>query len=530
MIPQDLPITKAPKTSVKPLTRSRGLRAAAAEVNESGNAEAFSSKGAPTRTSKRIGRAAKPAAGRPKRSTKRTGEFPEGSQPGSSATIDNISTAVKPSHAAKKPARRRSTPNDSATASLVHVPVGPAAKPDSSTSDHARRMGSPRKDAMPLLKRNPPKEKFADTAAAAASSNGIAAVSEGSAAAAVSVVSAAVSVAPTAVSVATTAVSEASARSASPAQEASEEEAPLVVPQQPAVPPLAAVAAVPALAEEQGAMAPNAPPPNEIGLARMICRNLREREAEYEIAGPMLGDISPRMWAILVDWMIEVQVNFRLGTDCLYLAVYILNQFVRSEAVRRSNLQLAGAASMVIASKHEEIFPPEINDFVYICADTYPREEILAMERQVLRVLDYRLCAPLASTFLSQYSLMLEPRSKHVGEFLLEMTLQDYHFCVFPASLLAAGAAYLAGNFVGTDVWTDPLATECGYSKEKVIRCAKLINYYIVADQHHERDLLSCRQKYSDAAYDEVGADQYNFVFDGLGPVIPPPVGGPGPA
>ena len=43
--------------------------------------------------------------------------------------------------------------------------------------------------------------------------------------------------------------------------------------------------------------------------ARTICRNLRRREVDYGVSGQMKGAITHKMWAILVDWMIEVQVS-----------------------------------------------------------------------------------------------------------------------------------------------------------------------------------------------------------------------------
>jgi G2/mitotic-specific cyclin-B, other len=35
-----------------------------------------------------------------------------------------------------------------------------------------------------------------------------------------------------------------------------------------------------------------------------------------------------------------------------------------------------GVASLFIACKYEEIYPPEMKDFVYICDKAYTKEEI----------------------------------------------------------------------------------------------------------------------------------------------------------
>ena len=45
-------------------------------------------------------------------------------------------------------------------------------------------------------------------------------------------------------------------------------------------------------------------------------------------------------------------------------------------AVQRSKLQLVGAAAMFIAAKYEEIYPPDVAEFVYITDDTYNKRQV----------------------------------------------------------------------------------------------------------------------------------------------------------
>lgn len=58
---------------------------------------------------------------------------------------------------------------------------------------------------------------------------------------------------------------------------------------------------------------------------------------------------------------------------------------------------------MLVASKYEEIYAPQIDEFCYITDNTYSREQVLEMERQVLHVLDFDLTQPTAKTFLRRY-------------------------------------------------------------------------------------------------------------------------------
>lgn len=59
----------------------------------------------------------------------------------------------------------------------------------------------------------------------------------------------------------------------------------------------------------------------------------------------------------------------------------------------RQKLQLVGVTAMLLASKYEEIYAPEVRDFVYITDKAYTREQILAMEAQMLNTLDFKVRA-----------------------------------------------------------------------------------------------------------------------------------------
>jgi G2/mitotic-specific cyclin-B, other len=70
------------------------------------------------------------------------------------------------------------------------------------------------------------------------------------------------------------------------------------------------------------------------------------------------AEISERMRAILIDWIIEVQYRLTLMPETLYLTVYIIDQYLSMESVPRKELQLVGISAMLIASKYEEIWAP----------------------------------------------------------------------------------------------------------------------------------------------------------------------------
>ena len=100
-------------------------------------------------------------------------------------------------------------------------------------------------------------------------------------------------------------------------------------------------------------------------------------------------DVNEKMRAILVDWLVEVHLKFKLVPETLYLTVNLIDRYLAQVTVMREKLQLIGVTAMLIASKYEEIYAPEVQDFVYITDRAYSKSEILECEFSMLSALDF---------------------------------------------------------------------------------------------------------------------------------------------
>eukprot|EP01068_Selenidium_serpulae_P001074 Selendium_serpulae@DN11916_c0_g1_i1.p1 len=92
---------------------------------------------------------------------------------------------------------------------------------------------------------------------------------------------------------------------------------------------------------------------------------MRQQEASFMVAKDFLEfqkDVTPRMRAILVDWMVEVHHRFKLSQETLFLAVNYLDRFLAVKQMNRNRLQLAGVTCLWIASKFQDIYQPELKD------------------------------------------------------------------------------------------------------------------------------------------------------------------------
>ncbi len=52
----------------------------------------------------------------------------------------------------------------------------------------------------------------------------------------------------------------------------------------------------------------------------------------------------------------------------------------------------------------QELSPPLVDDFIYLCDDAYNHNELLQMECDILCTMDYDINAPVAYRFLRRYA------------------------------------------------------------------------------------------------------------------------------
>jgi len=216
-------------------------------------------------------------------------------------------------------------------------------------------------------------------------------------------------------------------------------------------------------------------------------------------------DINEKMRAILVDWMVDVHMKFKLNEETLFLSVNILDRFLEKEVVMRQKLQLVGVTAMLIASKYEEIYPPEIKDFVYISDNAYTKPEVLQMEQFILKTLNYDLNPPSAYRFLMRYSKRLSPgtRAHNMSLYLIELALMEYKFLKYRPSILASAALYLSNRLLNKDnMWDQKIGDHIGYKEPMIKPCAKELA--AIMQGVVKTSLQAVKRKYSLPQYMEV--------------------------
>jgi len=216
-----------------------------------------------------------------------------------------------------------------------------------------------------------------------------------------------------------------------------------------------------------------------------------------------------KMRAVLIDWLVEVQIQFKLLQETLFLTVNTIDRFmaVEGKSIPRSNLQLVGVSAMFLVSKIEEIYAPSISDFVYITDNAYSETEIRQMELRIIRALNFDFCQPISLNFLRRYSKAgeVDVQQHSLAKFSLEVCLLDCGLVGVPGSLLASASLCLSlllldgANTLDT-VWTDTLAFYSGYSRDAVLELVPKIASNL-ANLMKSNKLLAVKNKYKSTKF-----------------------------
>ncbi|XP_042001293.1 G2/mitotic-specific cyclin S13-7-like [Salvia splendens] len=187
-------------------------------------------------------------------------------------------------------------------------------------------------------------------------------------------------------------------------------------------------------------------------------------------------EINERMRAILIDWLIQVHYKFELSLETLYLTINIIDRFLASKTILRRELQLVGMGAMLIASKYEEIWAPQVNDLVCISDRSYTNEQVLVMEKRILGELEWNLTVPTPYVFLARFikASMTGSDVENMVYFLAELGMMDYAILEYSPSMIAASAVFAARCALQkSPVWNETLKMHTGFAEQQLMDCAK---------------------------------------------------------
>ena len=229
---------------------------------------------------------------------------------------------------------------------------------------------------------------------------------------------------------------------------------------------------------------------------------LARKDKTHRVASKYLNfqkNINGKMRGILVDWLVDVSVKFKLIPQTLFSAVNLLDRYLEKSQVARQKLQLIGVSCLMVVSKFEEIYPPSVRDYVSVCDQAYSQEEILDTEADILQVLQFDLAMTPSFIFYKEITstLGLSVKSERFGSYLLETALLEASSLRFSNRELACGATFLVNKiFKCKKTWEKDLSIRmAGINESKVKSCAKEL--YKILTAIGTSELTAVKRKFS---------------------------------
>jgi hypothetical protein len=237
------------------------------------------------------------------------------------------------------------------------------------------------------------------------------------------------------------------------------------------------------------------------------------------------SDVNEKMRAILVDWLIEVHFKFKLLPETLFISINIIDRYLEIKGIKRQKLQLLGVTAMWIACKYEEIYAPEIKDFVYITDNAYEQKDILQLEYEVLRTLQFNVTIPSSFRFLERYAKLIDADTKtfNLAWYLVELPLIEYKMLKYKPSMISSAALFVAMKILKKDVkWNERMnsitsfSIRCTGSSHKTPNASNIITYseqvlrpwakdlWVLLYGIDKISLKAVKKKFSDPKFDEV--------------------------
>lgn len=124
---------------------------------------------------------------------------------------------------------------------------------------------------------------------------------------------------------------------------------------------------------------------------------------DHEYMGKVQKEIKDTSRAFLVEWIIDVHRKFKLMPETLFVTVNIIDRYLSHHEIKKTHLHLLGVTALLIATKYEEIYPPELKDLLSVSENKFSKEEVLRMECQLLSRLEFNFMYPSSLRFLERF-------------------------------------------------------------------------------------------------------------------------------
>ena len=233
----------------------------------------------------------------------------------------------------------------------------------------------------------------------------------------------------------------------------------------------------------------------------------KDKEKDKEKPNYFYPEINDIMRAILIDWIVDIHLKFKLRQETLFMTIWLIDTYLSFAFVQRDRLQLLGITCLLISCKSHEIYYPQQTKLIEATDNAYTKEEMLTMENQILKKLNFYIVCPNPIDFYNILSKMFNFDKKHyyLGNYFIESALVNYQILKYSSSVVASSCAYLVMKYYRLDgyqkLYNNFIINE-KYPEDVIKDAAKEI--YMLVDNLSKTKFKAVKNKYSSAQFEKV--------------------------
>lgn len=175
---------------------------------------------------------------------------------------------------------------------------------------------------------------------------------------------------------------------------------------------------------------------------------------------------------------------------------------------------MLGVTALLIATKYEEIYPPELKDFLSVSENKFTKEEVLQMEFQILTTLQFDFFVPSSLRFLERFRKLSNTASDDqiffFAQYLCEISLLDSFLLKHKQSQIAAASFILSAKAIKKiNAWNSEMEKWSGYKEKDLKEAIEDVKQF--ACEVNPKFLSTLKYKFQKPEYMSVAQIPFNF-------------------
>lgn len=253
-------------------------------------------------------------------------------------------------------------------------------------------------------------------------------------------------------------------------------------------------------------------------FAQEVYLSMLDKEPQYlidfEYLKKVQTEVKDTSRGFLVEWIIDVHRKFRLMSETLYVTIGIIDRYLSKVTIKKSQLHLLGVTALLIATKYEEIYPPDLKDLLSVSENKFTKEEVLKMEYTILQTLEFNFFAPSSYRFLERFRKISNTASDdqifYFAQYLAEIALLDAFLLKHKCSDIAAAAFILSARSIKKiNAWNLEMEKVTGIKEKDVKEAVEDLKQFVL--EVNPKFLSTLKYKFQKNEYLNVA--QIPFVF-----------------